>query len=110
METQNDYRNRGIKCVGLYFKGRIVPIEKIAKRLQTDKLKGEHLGNRIWLWNNQKTGEAIITGDEGNSWHVILVRSKSREEAIAKLGAKQKKKEIFTEWAQQILEEIPEAT
>jgi hypothetical protein len=96
--------------MGLYFKGRIVSTETIAKKLQEEKLKGEHLGNRIWLWSNQKTGEAIITGDEGNSWHVIIVRSKNREEVLAKLEVKKKKKEIFTEWTQQVLEEFPEAT
>jgi hypothetical protein len=96
--------------VGLYFKGRIISDENITKQLSTDEPKGEHIGNRIWAWENQKTGETIITGDEGNSWSVILARSKSKKEAIAKLKSKQKQKEIFTERIQRILKEYPYAT
>jgi len=96
--------------MGFYFKGRIVTDENIAKRLRIDELKGEHIGNRIWVWENQKTGKTIITGDEGNSCYVILVESKSKENAIKKLAAKQKKNEIFTEQIRRILKEYPDAT
>ncbi len=96
--------------MGLYFKGRIVSDENIANHLHTDEPKGEHIGNRIWVWENQKTGETIITGDEGNSWYVILARSESKEDAIAKLEAKQEKNEIFTERVRRILKECLGAT
>lgn len=96
--------------MGLYFKGRIVSDENIAQRLRADEPEGEHIGNRIWVWKNQKTGETIITGDEGNSWYVILTRGKSKEEAIAKLRDKQEKNGIFTERVQRILKESPDAT
>jgi hypothetical protein len=96
--------------MGLYFKGRIVSDKNIANQLHTNEPKGEHIANRIWLWVNQKTGETIIAGDEGNSWCVILARSESKEEAIVKLKAKQEKKEIFTEWVREILKESPSAT
>jgi hypothetical protein len=100
----------GINKMGFYFKGRIVTDENIAKRLRTDEPKGEHIGNRIWIWENQKTGETIITGDEGNSWYVILAEGDSKDEAIAKLEAKMEKNEIFTERVRRILKECPDAT
>jgi len=96
--------------MGLYFKGRIVSDERIVKLLCTDEPEGEHIGNRIWIWENRKTREVIITGDEGNSNCVILVKSESKLEAIAKLKAKQEKNEIFTERVRRILKEYPEAT
>ena len=95
--------------MGLYFKGRIVSDQNIAKRLRTDEPKKKHIGNRIWIWANKKTGETIITGDEGNSWYVILARSKNKDEAIAKLKDRQGKNEIFTKLAQRIIKEFPDA-
>ena len=96
--------------MGFYFKGEIVSDENVVKRLNTDDPKGEHIGNRIWIWENRKSGETIITGDEGNGWCVILASSENKEEAIAKLEIKQAKKENFAEWVQQILEECPDVT
>lgn len=96
--------------MGLYFKGRIVSDENIAKRLRTEEPKKKHIGNRIWVWENQKTDETIIAGDEGNSWYVILAKSENKEEAIAKLKDRQGKNEIFTKLAQRILKEFPDAT
>lgn len=94
--------------MGFYFKGRITTDENIAKRLCSDEPKGEHLGNRIWLWANKKTGETIIAGDEGNSYYVILAEGKSEKNAIARFKAKQEKNEIFTTRVQQILREYPD--
>ena len=96
--------------MGLYFKGRIVSDENITKRLHTDEPKRKHIGNRIWVWENQKTDETIIAGDEGNSWYVILARGENKEEAVAKLNAKREKNEVFTERVRRILKEYPEAT
>ena len=50
--------------MGLYFEGRIVSDARIFKRLLTDEPKAMHIGNRIWMLQNQKTGKTIITGDE----------------------------------------------
>lgn len=91
--------------MGFYFKGRIVSDENIAKQLCTDEPKGEHIGDRIWVWTNQKTGMTIIIGDEGNSWNVILAESESKEEAMAKLKAKREKNEIFTIKMQRLLKD-----
>lgn len=96
--------------MGFYFKGRIVTDENIAKRLCTDEPKGEHIRNRIWLWANKKTGKTIIAGDEGNNCYVILTESKSKDEAIATLKAKQEKNQVFTERVRRILKEYPDAT
>ena len=95
--------------MGLYFKGRIVSDENITKRLHTDEPKRKHIGNRIWVWENQKTDETIIAGDEGNSWCVILARSENKEEAIARLKDRQGKNEIFTKLAHRIPKKYPDA-
>jgi hypothetical protein len=71
--------------MGLYFKGRVVSDESILKQLGLDDPIGEYIGNRIWVWENPKTGETIITGDEGNSWCIILAQGCNKEEAMAKL-------------------------
>lgn len=95
--------------MGLYFRGRIVSDQNIAKRLVMDELKGVHIGKRIWVWASEKTGETIITGDEGNGYCVVLTRSKNKEEAIAKLKIKQAQNEIFTKRVQRILKEKTDA-
>jgi len=96
--------------MGLYFNGRIVSDESIIKRIGMDEPKGRHIGNRIWVWENPKTGKTIITGDEGNSWCVKLSEGDSKEEAMAKLKTKRGKNGVFTEFIQEILKEDPDAT
>jgi hypothetical protein len=87
--------------MGLYFKGRIVSDESIVHRLGTDTPEAELIGNRVWVWKNPKTGTTIITGDEGNSWSVILAEGNAKEEAMAKFKANREKKGIFTELSQE---------
>ena len=89
--------------MGFYFKGRIVSDENVVKKLFTDEPRCENIGDRIWVWTNQKTGVTIITGDEGNSWCVVLAKSESAEEAMRKLKTKREKGEIFTTRMQRIL-------
>jgi hypothetical protein len=96
--------------MGLYFEGRIVSDARILKFLLTDEPKTSHIGNQIWVLQNQKTGKTIITGDEGNGWCVKLTEGGSKEEAMAKLKAKREKNEVFTEFIQETLKEDPDAT
>jgi hypothetical protein len=95
--------------MGLYFEGRIVSDAKISKLLLTDDPTAMHIGNRIWLFQNQKTGKTIITGDEGNGWCVKLTEGESEEEAIAKLKDKREKNEVFTGFVKEILKKYPDA-
>ena len=99
------YRTAGHVTMGLYFRGRIISDQNVDKRLAMDELKGVDIGKRIWVWTNEKTGETIITGDEGNGYCVILTKSKNKEEAIMKLKIKKAQNEIFTERMQRILKE-----
>lgn len=94
--------------MGMYFKGRVTSEEQIFKRL-TGKLRATHIGNRIWVYESQKTGKTIITGDEGNGWCVKLTEAVSKEEAMVKLSAKWDKNALFTEFVQEILKEHPDA-
>jgi len=100
----------GVNRVALYFKGRVVSDERIVEQLGTDDPKVEHIGNRVWVWENMKTGKTLITGDEGNGWCVILAKCDSKKEAIAKLNAKRQKNEVFNELVQKIIKEYPNAT
>ena len=96
--------------MGLYFKGWNVSDESVVKRLGNRELEAVHIGNRIWILENQKTGKTIITGDEGNGWSVILAQGSNKEEAMAKLGTKREKNEVFTEFVQAVLKDTPDAT
>ena len=96
--------------MGLYFNGRIVSDESIIKRLCMDEPKGGHIGNRIWAWENPKTGKTIITGDEGNNWCVKLSEGDSKEEAMAKLKDYREKNDVFTEFIHETRKEDPDAT
>lgn len=96
--------------MGLYFEGRSVSDERIFRRLLTDEPEAMHIGNRIWILQNPKTGKTMITGDEGNGWCVKLTEGESKEEAMAKLKAKREKNEVFTEFVHETLREYPDAT
>ena len=96
--------------MGLYFEGKSVSDERIFKRLLTDEPKAMHIGNRIWILQNLKTGKTIIIGDEGNGWCVKLTEGENKERAMAKLKAKREKNEVFTEFVQETLREYPDAT
>lgn len=93
--------------MSLYFKGRIVPYERIVKQLMTVEPKGKHVGNRIWLWENPETKKALIAGDEGNDWYVIIAHGRNKEEAMARLKAKRENNEVFNEFVQEILKTSP---
>jgi hypothetical protein len=92
--------------MGAYFKGRIISNESIVQRLSTNSPQAEHVGSRIWVWKNPKTGRTIITGDEGNGWSVILAEGNDEEETMAKFKANQENNEVFTELSQRIMEKI----
>jgi len=39
---------------------------------------------RLWMWIHKRTGKAVITGDEGNSWCIPLIIADNEDEAIQK--------------------------
>jgi len=96
--------------MGLYFQGRETTDEAVTKQLSTQDYTCKHIGNRIWIWNNPKTGKTIVTGDEGNGYCVKLAEGTTEEEAMQKLEDKKRSKHVFTELFEKALAENPEAT
>jgi hypothetical protein len=96
--------------MGLYFQGRETTDEAVVKQLSTTNHTCKHIGNRIWIWHNPKTGKTIITGDEGNGYCVKLAEGSTEEEAMRKLEDKKRLKQVFNELFESILAENPEAT
>lgn len=96
--------------MGLYFQGRETTDEAVVEQLSTKDYICKHIGNRIWIWHNPKTGKTIITGDEGNGYCVTLTEGTAEEEAMQKLEDKKRLKQVFTELFETALAENPEAT
>jgi hypothetical protein len=96
--------------MGLYFQGRETTDEAMVEQLSTKDYICKHIGNRIWIWHNPKTGKTIITGDEGNGYCVTLTEGTAEEEAMQKLEDKKRLKQVFTELFETALAENPEAT
>jgi len=82
--------------MGLYFKGKESTEKEMLKK-HLDITEEELLlpykqrpyickplepSERLWIWIHKKTGKAVITGDEGNGWCVVLIIANSEDEAI----------------------------
>jgi hypothetical protein len=81
--------------MGLYFKGRPITEHKMLEKYLGIPVKSQVRGatysvqlleptERLWIWINLETGEAVIAGDEGNGWCIPLITASSGDEAVRK--------------------------